>query len=160
MARLRQVRSPQSFSSRLVPPCAVVFRHMTGTWVRFPCQGDPVPQPTEGTKGWIDYDADDEVEMIEAWRPGQLGNEAEQRTRCTRRPARSSGRRKTPRLMLRNLRLAPHGASALLEGPARACLCASGGFYAIYTRASRCGIAERNAASACARVCPVLRIDS
>ena len=26
--------------------------------------------------GWIDYDADDVVEMIEAWRPGPLGSEA------------------------------------------------------------------------------------
>src|SRR5713101_2580609 len=50
---------------------------MSGTWnVSPPAKLDGVPQPTEGTMGWIDNDADDVVEMIEAWRPGPLGSEA------------------------------------------------------------------------------------
>jgi hypothetical protein len=34
--------------------------------------------------GWIDNDADDVVEMIQAWRPGALGSEAEYEDPCTR----------------------------------------------------------------------------
>lgn len=51
----------------------------------------------KGTMGWIDNDADDVVEMIEAWRAGPLGSEAAYEDALYKYISRKLGRRHVAR---------------------------------------------------------------